>query len=348
MANFVFKGLRLTTADEIERAIRLVGNCSSHPVERVSLSLHAQDFAKLAELVEGTSISNVSAFCWSAHQSPSEFSNSLVPNAAQARIAWANRELYFEEDFVLPFYDWEGSSSGKVRITFSESFQKPFAESTGHPRPEIWLRLANALEIGESERQPQNRTSSIWAGHLRTHSYVASIPAQRKNEAIVRLAEEFALNDASCSWELSASVADLPRVLSANKVFQNDYPKTCSHLNGNQGAVNFAVQPHWLIPVLNCSLEESLLVVGRLISSPFDCALNIRRTFVSWRMADGTPGPRTRGNGYCLNYARGRSKLFVGIEQFSDSDPPVRKISPRFREVAEQLGAELTPNNLGL
>jgi hypothetical protein len=69
---------------------------------------------------------------------------------------------------------------------------------------------------------------------------------------------------------------------------------------------------------------------------------------VSWQLTDGSPGSSTEGNGFQLRFERGHAKFYVGIEQFSDSDPPVKRVAPRFREIAAQLGVELKPNNLML
>ena len=346
MANYLFKGLRLTTPDDFQRAVDAVLECASRPIDRVSLSLHAHDLAKLQQLVADTPLSMANAFCWSKSNSPAELPQALLKLAKRARLTWDNRHLSFAEVFDLPWYDWDGSHSGQVRITFSEAFQKPLSAIGADASPDTLRRFAGALGVGAYQDTSEPKTCSSLEEHRQEHLYMATISASRLTEAIPQLAQEFELRDALCSWEICAQPEELRKVLDANRANQRDYPAGCFPLNSGGSSYHFAIQPHWMIPVLNCPLEKALLVADRLISSSSDCVLNIRRTFISWRLQDSSAGPQTQGNGFHFRYEHGRMKLFVGIEQFADSDPPVRTISPRFRDVATRLGAELKSNNL--
>lgn len=338
MANYVLKNLSLTNPRELSRAIEVVVGCLAEPIQNVSLGLAANTLEVVKKLVEGTALTQINAFAWTRMAEPSAISDELLRLAMQGRLGSVGRTLRFEEHFELPWYDWNGGHSGLMRITYSESHPTPLPPSWANPSNEVVERF------GEAVGRARVETCSSWEDLRRTHSYMAVIPIQMTPPIIRRLLSCFDFKDITASWELKGLECELSREMAASKAFQSNYPTGCYHLFGGRCEFSFAVRPSWLTPVLNCSFEDALRVTDRMFEQQSDATMSIRRAFVSWRQANGQAGPRTQGNQIQLHRENERFRLFAGIEQLGDLDPPVRHTSSILREAVARLGAELKPN----
>lgn len=346
MANYVFKGLQLLKLGDLQRAIEAVNGCLAEPLERVSLQLHTRSLDSLACLVKDTSLgSRLTAFGWTHVSLAEEFPERLLRAANRGRAVWANREVYFEEAIQKPWYDWNGAHSNVVHVAFGERFRAPIPKSVAEPSQDVLQRFDSIIKAASGSESSGARTTSVW-GEERLHTYSAEISGRCSVAAVRQLLKELGCADGTASWQLSGADDDLQRALETGDFRQTDYPTGCYHFNASRGHYDFAVQPHNLVPVLNCTLNEALLVAGRVFEAKPDIILEIVKSFVSWRLPDGGSGPRTSGNCVRFSLWKGVWKMFVGVEQFIETDPPVRRISPQLRKVAARLKAELIANNL--
>jgi hypothetical protein len=178
-----------------------------------------------------------------------------------------------------------------------------------------------------------------------THSYSATIPTGFVQDAARSLLNEFEASALVCSWELSGSTDQLTSLIKTSQLNLNDYPPGCFHRGHRSKEFGAAIRSDWLKPVLNCSLDDAIRVAEAILTTKIPCVGNISRTFLSWKLTQGSFGPKTQGNHVLLSFHGKTPKLFLGAEQWVETDPPVRKVSPNFREIAARLGAELKPNN---
>lgn len=345
MANYGFKGLRLETADDIRRALSTVSEYASEPIERLSVHLYTPSLEDLTRIVQQTSLTDLRVFCWSRHAFTDDNFNHLLDAATTAEFKWRSSRLSFQAHFPPVWYDWDGAFSGMHTIRYAESFPSPVLLENRIASHQVQVRLRNAIRQLTSPGAAEYRDAMSMSDDETTHSYFATIPTGIVQGAARSLLNEFDASALVCSWELSGSTDQLTSLIKTSQVNLKDYPPGCFHRGLRSKEFGAAVRSDWIKPVLNCGVDDAIRVSEAILTSRIPCNGSISRTFLSWRLPEGTYGPKTAGNHVLLSFCGKTPKLFVGAEQWVETDPPVRSVSPDFREIAARLGAELKPNN---
>ncbi|MCD6052549.1 MAG: hypothetical protein K0Q55_3967 [Verrucomicrobia bacterium] len=103
----------------------------------------------------------------------------------------------------------------------------------------------------------------------------------------------------------------------------------------------YSVYSNSLKNVCNYPISTKERFCSMLDGCPLNLRLSVGRRFLSFKTDDGRQTRTLYGNQFDIHHFKGKRKLSISFEQFSDEDIPVRKFSGEVRKSLKQLGIKI-------
>lgn len=103
----------------------------------------------------------------------------------------------------------------------------------------------------------------------------------------------------------------------------------------------YSIYSNSLKNVCNYPISAKERFCSLLDSCPINLSLSVGRRFLSLKTDDGRQTRTLYGNQFDIHHHKGKRKLSISFEQYSDEDIPVRKFSGEVRRSLKQLGIKI-------
>lgn len=307
--------------------------------EKVCLSLDVHTAEDLLDLLQDTGISAVSLFFWGDFSPQDMLTHPLLRLTSAVRVKFRDTLISVSKAGGVPFYDWDELPHSHVSLQLSV----PAALQAGNtPKPEIQGLLASSITkaMGSFRAEELRCVPSISRNDVR-QGYIYSIDAAKVTETLAGTLAVLGAHSVTGAFMATIPVSQYSVAWFGDQFRLSEYPPEIASLN--HMGTPFAVQPLTMVhPVPNCLMPDAGKVAVRTWARrrAVKC-LALQRGFLPWIYKKDAATRRLGGNYGKMLLWNGRITVEVGIEQFADSDPPVRVVRTAVREKARALGYDL-------
>lgn len=344
MEHFEVKGWQLPTLQTaVEKALVLLKRLAEESTA-FCLEAHFLDLDGPKRLAEVVPSDRFSCYCWSALDDHKELQRPEFRNVGNAQIVFENTTVRLESGYIcLPPYDWDGRSPVSAMVRLVRKHLKPLKEEDREPSPALVTLCTEAAEgaIGAELQEPV-KTVTEWMDEARVHNYLVLVPADKAASVACKVCARLGLKNGFGSYELLGTVAELEDIQRGGHYRFEGFPAKCQNLNAPFDTPFALARQGFLRPTLNVEaarLPDAAAVLETLGDRVAHCA--VIRKYLAWKLGANEVSPRTQGNYILLSRQKVGYAMFIGFEQYADSDPSVKRFAAAATPVVEHLGATL-------
>jgi len=307
------------------------------------LEAHFHDLEALKRLSEIVPSNRYACYCWRPIADPHELKDAELAYVRNARLVFGDTSISVEEGHALPPYDWDGKPSEMVTLRLVRRHLKPLSAESAQPSPAtVQLCSEIAANVLGADLSEPVKTVTEWTDDGRAHNYLMTVSRTKAASIAAELCSVFSLSGGAGSFELLGTASQIEKVQRLGRYFFDGFPTNCWSFNDGNGRTPFALaRSSFLSPVLNVDSSQltqaasTLDSLGRRVTR-----CGVVRRYLAWRLEHGL-SPRTQGNYLLLSQQKGGCALFVGFEQYADSDPTTPQFADSASGRLERFGIKL-------
>jgi hypothetical protein len=181
-----------------------------------------------------------------------------------------------------------------------------------------------------------------WTDDGRAHHYLFSVPRAKAALIVRELSLRLGLSIGLASFEFLGTADHIEQIRRSGNYNFERFPANCWSFNQPGGSAFALERAGFIAPILNVNASQLGDAAARLKSLGARITrCSFARRYIAWKLDDGCTTPRAGGNYLLLSRLKTGCAIFIGCEQYSDSDPPVARFSASTSERLGRLGAKL-------
>ena len=342
MTNYEITGWQLsTTVKGVERLLLLIDSVTAGSSE-LCLEAHFKTVEDMERLSQVLPTSLYCCYCWSKIGQPNDLRRPEFKRLGEASFFFSRYEVSLSARPIPPTYDWDGKPSRTVSVALIDRNPHCTDEKRNGEAAVNLLQDVLREEVGQSGKTEVHIMNMTSDGSV-CYRYLVQVPALHAPAFLERLFSRLGLSNGLSSFEFLGSADQIASIFRERLYGFENFPKGCRNFNGSSGKTSFALgRASFLYPVLNVRRDQCF-AVAQLMDEFGDKIpkCHFVRKYLQWTLGNGMFSPRTQDNYVILSKQRVGCLLFVGVEQYGDEDPSVRRITASISPVLDELGMKL-------
>jgi hypothetical protein len=307
------------------------------------LEAHFRDLDAVKRLAEVIPSHEFACYCWSEFPNSREFDRPEFQKLSQAQVVFENASVLFGPRDIPQPYDWDGHALDEIVLTLELRSVHRAPREDHDPSAAVTKLFADAARnvLGHGS-EGAVKTTSIYRNEIVAHQYTIIVPSKHAATLASELSVTFRLRNGVGSYEFLGTPAELEILEREGHYHFSGFPAGCWNLNAPLNTRFALARQSFLRPVLNVTaaqLRQAATVLDSLGDRIARCA--VVRKYLAWRLRGNKVSPRTQGNYIFISQQKAGYAIFVGFEQYADTDPSVKEFTAAAAPMVESLGATL-------
>ena len=247
-------------------------------------------------------------------------------------------------DWRLPETEWSETPSAYCQVSLTLSESEDCIGEGGSDMTTTSVRIDKMMnvirDVAKLEAH-QIHCCSTTVEHDRLNIYTFYVLRVDANTLLNRLCEALDINEAFVFTRLQCSVNETIQGRLSQfglEAFALTNCKDVAPRMISMGALTAIGPDSYSFPVPNVSFEQVVSIWPSLLAARKTFMLaTLGRSFLQWKSDSGELSSCSAGNFIQVQLSPKSCKVILGIEQYSDADPPVRCFSGRLKRALHQL-----------
>jgi hypothetical protein len=280
-----------------------------------------------------------------------KFVDPKIDKTSHAKLVFESASVLLNPVNLTQPYDWDGNPSDSLTVVFEQrelnGISGPGSIAGPSSTAQILQNIVSDI-TGQNPKLVVNLTN-IWRAEGRTSQYSIVVPMKVVDSVFERLCRAFDLKNGVGSYELMGTASDLEKIKNGGEYQFDQFPQNCWNLNSPIN-LPFALARQSLVrPILNITtkrLPDAAKVLDLLGDRSRCCQISKR--YLAWMLAGSEFSPSSASNYVLVKRQGSGCRIFLGFEQYADSDPAAEQFIAYATPVVAKLGARLkrTPSIL--